>query len=96
MIDTAGTISAAVRALKRLGAKRVYCCATHALLSGPARQRLEDAECEEVTVCNTIAIPEERKFERLKVLSVAELIAKAIHYTHGNESVSSLFETLEP
>lgn len=92
MIDTAGTMTEAVHALKELGARDVYCCATHALFSGPAKSRFEDCQVTEVTVCNTIAIPEDRKFESMKLLSVAELISKAIRYTHANESVSSLFE----
>ena len=82
----------AVHALKELGARDVYCCATHALFSGPAKSRFEDSQVTEVTVCNTIAIPEDRKFKSMKLLSVAELISKAIRYTHANESVSSLFE----
>jgi len=92
MIDTAGTMSEAVGALKRLGAKDVYCCATHALLSGPAVERLSNSEVKEVVVTNTIAIPPERRFKQLTVLSVAGLLAKAIGYTHSDQSVSSLFD----
>ena len=92
MIDTAGTMSEAVHALKRLGARDIYCCATHALLSGPAVDRLSASPVSEVVVTNTIAIPPERKFDRLKVLSIAGLLAKAIGYTHSDQSVSSLFD----
>ncbi|HEU4801106.1 MAG TPA: ribose-phosphate pyrophosphokinase [Gemmatimonadales bacterium] len=92
MIDTAGTMSEAVRALKRLGAEDVYCCATHALLSGPAVERLASSPVKEVAVTNTIAIPEERRFEQLRVLSVGPLLSKAIGYTHSDQSVSSLFD----
>lgn len=92
MIDTAGTMSEAVGALKRLGANDVYCCATHALLSGPAVERLSKSEVKEVVVTNTIAIPPERQFKQLTVLSVAGLLAKAIGYTHSDQSVSSLFD----
>ena len=92
MIDTAGTVSEAARALKALGANDVYVCATHALLSGPAPQRLSDAPIVEVTVTDTIALPPERQFEKLKVLSVGDLLAKAIKYTHSEQSVSSLFD----
>jgi ribose-phosphate pyrophosphokinase len=92
MIDTAGTMSEGVGALKRLGARDVYCCATHALLSGPAVDRLTASEVAEVAVTNTINIPEERRFDRLKVLSVAPLFAKAIRFTHDDQSVSSLFD----
>src|SRR5918992_1635563 len=73
MIDTAGTVSEAARALKGLGAKDIYVCATHALLSGPAKERLEAAPIVEVAVTDTVAIPSARRFETLKVLSVGEL-----------------------
>jgi ribose-phosphate pyrophosphokinase len=92
MIDTAGTVSEAARALKGLGAKDIYVCATHALLSGPAKERLEAAPIVEVTVTDTIAIPASRRFEKLTVLSVGELLSKAIRYTHSEQSVSSLFD----
>jgi ribose-phosphate pyrophosphokinase len=92
MIDTAGTMAEAVNALKRLGAQDVYCCATHALLSGPAVDRLMASPVKEVAVTNTIAIPRERNFDRLKVLSIAGLLSKAIGYTHSDQSVSSLFD----
>ena len=92
MIDTAGTMSEAVHALKRLGARDVYCCATHALLSGPAVERLTASPVKEVVVTNTINIPPERRFKQLTVLSIAGLLAKAIGYTHSDQSVSSLFD----
>jgi len=92
MIDTAGTISEAALALMRLGANSVYACATHALLSGPAIQRLTDAPIVEVAVTDTILLPPERRFDRLTILSVGELLSKAIRYTHAEQSVSSLFE----
>jgi ribose-phosphate pyrophosphokinase len=92
MIDTAGTMAEGVLALKRLGARNVYCCASHALLSGPAVDRLASSEATEVAVTNTIRIPEERRFEKLKVLSVAPLLAQAIRFTHSDQSVSSLFD----
>jgi ribose-phosphate pyrophosphokinase len=92
MIDTGGTMTEAVYALKRLGAGKIYICATHALLSGPACERLSQAPVEEIAVTNSIALPPERKFEKLKVLSIAPLLAKAIGYTHSDLSVSSLFD----
>ncbi|HEX6644957.1 MAG TPA: ribose-phosphate pyrophosphokinase [Gemmatimonadales bacterium] len=92
MIDTAGTMAEAVNALKRLGAEDVYCCATHALLSGPAVERLQASPVKEVAVTNTINIPAERRFDRLRVLSIAGLLSKAIGYTHSDQSVSSLFD----
>jgi len=92
MIDTAGTMTEAVYALKRLGAGKIYVCATHPLLSGPAVERLMAAPIEEVAVTNTIALPPERTFDKLTVLSIAPLLAKAIGYTHSDLSVSSLFD----
>lgn len=92
MIDTAGTMSEAVNALKRLGAEDVYCCATHGLLSGPAVERLAASPVKEVVVTNTIDIPESRRFNQLRVLSIAGLLSKAVGYTHSDQSVSSLFE----
>jgi ribose-phosphate pyrophosphokinase len=92
MIDTAGTVSEAARALKDLGAKDVYVCATHALLSGPAVKRLSEAPIKEVTVTDTVSIPDEKRFPQLTVLSVGELLSKAIRYIHSEQSVSSLFE----
>ena len=92
MIDTAGTVTEAARALKAMGAKDIYVCATHALLSGPAVERLSKAPIVEVTVTDTIAIAKDRFFPQLKVLSVGELLAKAIRFTHSDQSVSSLFE----
>jgi ribose-phosphate pyrophosphokinase len=92
MIDTAGTVTQAARVLKELGAKDIYICATHALLSGPAVERLSAAPITEVAVTDTIAISAARRFPQLKVLSVGELLAKAVRYTHDDQSVSSLFE----
>ncbi len=92
MIDTAGTVSEAARALKELGAGDVYVCATHALLSGPAKERLSAAPIKEVVVTDTIAIREESRFDTLTVLSVGELLSKAVRFIHAEQSVSSLFD----
>ena len=92
MIDTAGTISEAARALKQLGAADVYACCTHALFSGPAVERLASAPIAEVAVTDSMLIPSERRFPTLVVLSVGELLAKAVRYTHSEQSVSSLFD----
>ena len=92
MIDTAGTVAEAARALTQRGAREVYVCATHALLSGPACERLRSAPIAEVTVTDTIGIAPERRFDTLQVLSVGELLAKAIRFTHSDQSVSALLE----
>ena len=94
MVDTAGTLASAVYALKERGAKKVYACATHALFSGKAVERLSEAPLEGMVVTNTIHVPEERRFPNLTILSVADLLSKAIDHIHSNESVSQLFEVL--
>ena len=92
LIDTAGTAAEAILALKKLGAKDVYCCASHGLLSGPAIDRLSASGVTEVAVTNTVLLPPAKLFDRLKVLSIAPLLAQAIRYTHSDQSVSSLFD----
>ncbi|MEJ2216434.1 MAG: ribose-phosphate pyrophosphokinase [Gemmatimonadota bacterium] len=92
MIDTAGTMTSVIEALKERDATEIYVAATHALLSGPAVQRLEAAPTEAVVVTNTLNVPKEKRFPKLKVLSIAQLLARAIRYTHSNESVSQLFD----
>jgi len=92
LVDTGGTLANAVYALKDRGAAAVYACATHALLSGKAVERLKESPLEELVVTNTIHVPDERRFSKLRLLSVADLLAKAIEHIHSNESVSQLFE----
>ena len=92
MIDTAGTLCQAAKALKEKGAREIYACATHAVLSGPALERINESCLEEVVVTNSI--PQDDKVKacsKLRVLSVAELLAEAIRRINGDESVSSLF-----
>ena len=92
MIDTAGTITNAANALKELGAKAVYACATHPILSGPAIQRIEDSAIEELVLLDTTPIPEEKMIDKIKVLSVAPLFAEAMMRIHTNDSISKLFD----
>ncbi len=92
MIDTAGTMAQAIQALKQLGARNVYAAATHPLLSGPAIERLREAQATEIAVTNTIAIPNDRTFDGLKILSIAPLFSQAIRNTHSDQSISSLFD----
>jgi ribose-phosphate pyrophosphokinase len=91
IIDTAGTIVQAVSALKEEGARRVLASCTHAVLSGQAVERLERSPIEEVVVTNTIPLREEQQGKKITVLSVAPLLAEAIHRIHTETSVSSLF-----
>ncbi len=92
MIDTAGTLESVVYALKDRGATDIFAAATHALLSGPAVERLSRAPLREVVVTNTLHMATAKRFPKLRILSVAELLARAIIYTHSNESVSQLFD----
>jgi ribose-phosphate pyrophosphokinase len=91
MIDTAGTISEGARILRKEGARQVYACATHAVFSPPAIDRLSSGIFEEIIVTNTIPVPEEKRFEQLTVLSVANLLGETIWRIHEDSSVSSMF-----
>ena len=92
LIDTAGTLVKAAEALLKQGAKSVRACATHAVLSGPAVERIENSEIEEVIVTNSIPLGDHAdSCRRIKVLSVAPLLAKAIQSIHEDGSVSTLF-----
>ncbi len=91
MIDTAGTICEGARLLRREGARQVYACATHAVFSPPAIERLSSGVLEEVIVTNTIPVPEEHRFAQLTVLSVANLLGETIWRIHEDSSVSSMF-----
>lgn len=90
MIDTAGSVVAAAETLRAKGAEKVYVCATHPVFSGPAYERLENAPVEEVVVTNTIPVAEEHQQGKIRVLSVAPLLADAITRVFNNESVSAL------
>ena len=92
MIDTAGTITKAVDALIEAGAKDVIIAATHAVLSGPAVDRLKKSRVSEVVVTNTLPISEESRFDNLTVLSIAPLLARAIKEVFEDGSVTSLFD----
>lgn len=91
MIDTAGTICEGARLLRKEGARQVYACATHAVFSPPAAERLSSGLFEEVIVTNTIPVPKEHHFEQLTVLSVANLLGETIWRIHEDSSVSSMF-----
>ena len=91
MIDTAGTIVAGASVLKEKGAKDVYIACTHGVLSGPAIQRLNDCVAKEVVITDTIAIPEDKEFDKLVQISVAELLAHTIESIENNLPVSDVF-----
>lgn len=91
MIDTAGTICEGARLLRKEGARQVYACATHAVFSPPAVERLSAGLFEEVIVTNTIPVPEAHQFKQLTMLSVANLLGETIWRIHEDSSVSSMF-----
>lgn len=91
MIDTAGTITKAADALMENGAADVVATATHAVLSGPAIDRLKNSPISEVVVTNTLPVPEERRIDKLTVLTIAPMLARAIREVFEDGSVTSLF-----
>ncbi len=91
MIDTAGTIAAGAKLLREEGARQVYACATHAVFSPPAVERLSSGLFEEVIVTNTIPIADSDRFPQLVTLSVANLLGETIWRIHEDSSVSSMF-----
>ncbi|GAA0181578.1 ribose-phosphate diphosphokinase [Clostridium sediminicola] len=91
MIDTAGTITNGANALMEFGAKEVFACCSHGVLSGPAIQRIEDSAIKKLVMLNTIDIPEEKMIDKFEILSVAPLFAEAIKRIYEDVSVSGLF-----
>ncbi|MGM7724476.1 ribose-phosphate diphosphokinase [uncultured Metabacillus sp.] len=92
IIDTAGTITLAANALVENGAKEVFACCTHPVLSGPAIERINNSKIKELVVTNSIALPQEKRIDKLVELSVAPLIGEAIIRVHEKQSVSLLFD----
>lgn len=91
IIDTAGTITLAANALIENGAKQVYACCTHPVLSGPAMERIENSAIEELVVLNTIDLTQRECASKIKQISVARLLAEAIIRVHEQKSISPLF-----
>jgi ribose-phosphate pyrophosphokinase len=91
MIDTAGTLAAGAKLLRQEGARQIYACATHAVFSEPAIERLSSGLFEEVIVTNTIPVDESRRFPQLTLLTVANIIGETIWRIHEDSSVSSMF-----
>ncbi|MCU9594330.1 ribose-phosphate diphosphokinase [Caldibacillus thermolactis] len=91
IIDTAGTITLAANALVENGAREVYACCTHPVLSGPAIERIEHSKIKELVVTNTIKLPEEKQIDKVQQLSVAPLLAEALIRIFEHRSVSDLF-----
>ena len=95
MIDTGGTIVAGIDMLLEKGAKNVFVACTHPVFSGPAVERLKNCSAKEVVVTDTIILPEEKKFDKLKVVSVASLLAKTIENIENNLPVSEVFQEFD-
>ncbi|WZL80840.1 ribose-phosphate pyrophosphokinase [Vallitaleaceae bacterium 9-2] len=94
MIDTAGTICNAAQAMHEKGAKRIFACCTHPVLSGPAIERIQKSAIEELVVLDTIQLSSDKKIDKIKQLSVCDIFANVIKAIHNNESVSKLFDKL--
>jgi len=92
IVDTAGSLTEGANALTRMGAKAVYACCTHAVLSDPAVERIEKSSITELIVTNTIPVPAVKLTSKIKVLSVASLLGEAINRIFGELSVSKLFD----
>ena len=92
MIDTGGTIAKAAQTLMDFGAKDVIVAATHGILSKPASERLRDAPISEVVVTNTLPIPEDQRFDKLTILSIAPILARAVYEVFTDGSVTRMFE----
>lgn len=92
MIDTAGTITNAANAIKERGAKAVYACCTHGVLSGAAIERIEKSAIEELVVLDTVPLTEDKKINKIKQRSVAKVFADAIYRIHEGLPVSKIFE----
>lgn len=92
MVDTAGTLTMAAKALERAGASKIFACCAHPILSGSAIKKINDSPLQELVVSNSVPLtPESQGCKKIKVLSVASLIGEAIRRTHQERSVSSLF-----
>ncbi len=91
LVDTGGTLVKAAAMLKEMGGRDIYAVATHAVLSGPAIERIEESVIKELVVTDTIPLPKEKQIDKIKVLSISKLLAEAISRIFRGESVSSLF-----
>ena len=92
IIDTAGTVCKAAEALRNHGAKRIFGCATHGVLSGPAIERIDNSIMERFVITDTIDLPEEKHIDKIDVVSVAPILASAIRRVNTDRSISKIFE----
>ena len=92
MIDTAGTICFGAEALHNAGVKKIYACCTHPVLSGPAIERIKNSYIDEVVVLDTIDLPEEKRIDKIKVLSIAPTLAKAIKFIYLDKRMADIYQ----
>ena len=92
MIDTAGTIVQGAEALHNMGAKEIYACCTHAVFSGPAIERIKNSHITKLVVLDTIALPEEKKLDKIEVVSVAKIFALAIENVYLDRKMSDIYD----
>jgi ribose-phosphate pyrophosphokinase len=91
IIDTAGSVTTGAQALVERGASEVWCCCTHAILSGSAIERIQNSPIQGLFCTNTINLPVEKRIPKIRTISVAHLLAEAIWRIHDDRSVSELF-----
>ena len=92
IVDTAGTLCNAAAALKENGARKIYVACTHALFSGQAIERISEAPITKIKVTDTVELAKEKLIDKIEVLTASHLFGEAIKRTHGDESISSLFD----
>ena len=93
MIDTAGTITQGASAIvEKGGAKEVYACCSHGVLSGPAIERIAKSPLKQVVILDTIEIPEEKRIDKIKIVTVSDLFAEAIERVYSDLPVSKLYD----
>lgn len=93
MIDTAGTLTGVAEALENAGALEIYACCTHAVLSGPAIERIQNSPIKELVVLDTVFLPMEKRIEKIKILSSSDIFAQAIYRIHSGLPLSVLYDT---
>ena len=92
MIDTGGTITQGAQALVDAGAKEIFACCTHAVLSGPAIERIEKSPIEELVMLDTILLPPEKHIAKIKILSTADIFAAAIENVYLDKPMSKIYD----
>ncbi len=92
MVDTAGTLCFGAEALHNAGVEKIYACCTHAVLSGPAIERIKNSYIDKLVVLDTIELPEEKKIDKIEVLSVAPLLARAIKFVFADMTMSEVYQ----